>query len=300
MSPARRAWIIGCAIAAAAALLFATKGVLIKLALQAGADPTALLAVRMGLSLPCFAIAAWWYGRGASPISQREQIAIVIFGLVGFHLASWLDVQGLRFIGVGLERVVLYIYPPLVVFLAWALGGGRPGPVLVAACLVTWVGIGVSCLDQPLQGEHHALGVALVAGSAVAYTVHLIGIEPLMRRHGGERIAALGFCAAGLGVLLHASCVVPPGLWRSQPAALWPLGALLALVGTVVPGLLAGAAIRRIGAGPSAVIGTLGPGVTVLLAWAALGERPGLLAWGGFALTVAGGLMVGLARTRPA
>ena len=34
------------------------------------------------------------------------------------------------------------------------------------------------------------------------------------------------------------------------------------------------------------------------LAWAALGERPGSLAWCGFALTVAGGLMVGLARTQ--
>ncbi|HAT11918.1 MAG TPA: EamA family transporter [Planctomycetes bacterium] len=292
MSPDRRSWLVGCAIAAVAAILFATKGVLIKLALNAGADATALLGVRMGLSLPCFAVAAWWYGRGRTGLSRREAGQVIVLGLVGFHLASWLDVQGLRFIGVALERVVLYIYPPVVVLLGWMLGRGRPGAVLTAACLVTWLGVAVSCLDQPVQGDHLALGVALVAGSALAYAVHLVGIEPLMRAHGGARVAALGFCAAGVGVLIHAAVAVPTGIWAVQPRELWTLGALLAIVGTVIPGLLAGAAISRLGAGPSAVIGTLGPGVTVLLAWAVLGEQPSAAAWIGFALTVVGGALI--------
>jgi drug/metabolite transporter (DMT)-like permease len=294
MSPDRRLWLLGCGMAAVAAILFATKGVLIKLALNAGADATALLAVRMGISLPCFALAAWWYGRGRTALSRREAGLVIILGLVGFHLASWFDVQGLRFIGVALERVVLYIYPPVVVLLGWLLGRGRPGAVLTTACLVTWLGVGVSCLDQPLHGDHLALGVALVAGSALAYAVHLVGIEPLMRAHGGARVAALGFCAAGIGVLVHAAVALPTGIWSVQPRELWTLGALLAIVGTVIPGLLAGAAISRLGAGPSAVIGTLGPGITVLLAWAMLGEQPTTLAWIGFALTVVGGAVVGL------
>ncbi len=71
-------------------------------------------------------------------------------------------------------------------------------------------------------------------------------------------------------------------------------GIALALVGTVVPVLLAGAAMRRIGGGPTAVIGTIGPGVTVLLAWAWLGEAPTVWTWLGLALTVAGGLAVSL------
>lgn len=284
----------GCVLAAVAAILFAAKGVLIKEALLAGADATALLAVRMGISLPCFALAAWWFGRGALALPRRAQLAVAAFGLIGFHLASWLDVQGLRHITVALERVVLYIYPTLVVGLAWMLGRGRPGALLAIAVAVTWAGIATSCLDQPLGGGDLALGVGLVAGSAAAYAVYVVGIEGHVRRHGGMRIAALAMCTACSGVLAHALLAVPWSVWAVQPALLWRDGILLALVGTVVPVLLAGAALRRIGGGPSAVIGTIGPGITVVLAWAWLGERPSVWTWVGLALTVVGGLAVSL------
>ncbi len=284
----------GCLLAAGAAILFAAKGVLIKDALNAGADATALLAVRMAVGLPCFALVAWWMGRGAQALGRRELILVGVYGVVGFHLASWLDIQGLRFIGVALERIVLYIYPTLVVLLAWAIGRGRPRPVLAGAVVITWVGVAVSCFGQELAGTHLALGVGLIAASAAAYAVHVVGMEPLTRRHGGMRVAALGMCVACTTALLHSAVQVPLATWAVQPPQLWSRGIALALVGTVVPVLLAGAALRRIGGGPSAVIGTIGPGVTVLLAWAWLGEEPTEWTWLGLALTVAGGLAVSL------
>lgn len=284
----------GCVMAAVSAVLFAAKGVLIREALLAGADPTALLAVRMAISLPCFALAAWWFGRGAPALPWRVRAAVAALGLVGYHLASWLDVQGLRFVTVALERIVLYIYPTLVVALAWAIGRGRPGWALLAAVAVTWAGIAVSCLGQPLGGSDLAVGVALVAGSAMAYAVHVVGIEPQVRRWGGMRVAAWAMCTACVGVLLHAAVAVPIAAWPAQPAVLWRDGIALALVGTVAPVLLAGAALRRIGGGPSAVIGTIGPGITVLAAWAWLGEQPTVWTWVGLVLTVAGGLLVSL------
>jgi drug/metabolite transporter (DMT)-like permease len=286
----------GCLLAAASAILFAGKGVFIRDALLAGADPTALLAVRMGISLPCFALVAWWLGRGQRSVPRGDAVAIVALGVVGYHLASWLDICGLAHIGVALERIVLYIYPTLVVGLAWALGRGRPGRTLAAAVAVTWAGVAVSCIGQPLEGSGIALGVALVAASAAAYSVHVVGIEPLVRRHGGVRVAALAMCAAGATGLVHALVQVPLAAWPAQPGELWSRGAALALVGTVAPVLLAGAALRRIGGGPSAVIGTIGPGVTVLLGWAWLGEAPTAWTWLGLALTVAGGLAVALAK----
>lgn len=284
----------GCVLAAVSAILFAAKGVLIKEALLAGSDATALLAVRMAVSLPCFAVAAWWFGRGAARLPRRTLAGVAALGMIGFHLASWLDIQGLRHISVALERVVLYVYPTLVVGLSWALGRGRPGVVLVAAVVITWAGIAVSCLDQRLAGSDLALGVALVTGSACAYAVYVVGIEPQTRLHGGMRIAALGMCAACSGVLLQAAVQVPVSVWCVQPAIMWRDGIALALVGTVVPVLLAGAALRRIGGGASAVIGTIGPGVTVLAAWAWLGEEPTRWTWIGLGLTVAGGLAVSL------
>jgi len=92
MSSPLRAHLVGCAVAAAAAALFGTKGVFIKLALEAGADATALLAVRMGASLPAFALVAWWTCRRAPPLPRRTLVLIALWGLIGFHAASWLDV----------------------------------------------------------------------------------------------------------------------------------------------------------------------------------------------------------------
>ncbi len=289
---------LGCLLAAASAILFAAKGVLIKDALNAGADATALLAVRMAVSLPCFALVAWWMGRGAARLGRRDLLLTGLFGVCGFHLASWLDIQGLRHVGVALQRIVLYVYPTLVVALAWAVGRGRPGGVLVIAVAVTWAGIALSCVGQPLAGADLALGVMLVAGSAAAYAVHIVGIEPVMKRHGGVRVAALGMCVACASALLHVLVQVPLALWAAQPSELWSRGTTLALLGTVVPVLLAGAALRRIGGGPAAVIGTVGPGITVLLAWAWLGETPTGWTWIGLALTVAGGLAVSVAKPR--
>lgn len=298
MEPARRAHLIGCLIAAVAAILFATKGVLVKLALNDGVDATALLAVRMLVSLPCFALAAWWLGRGREPVPARSRLAVLALGVVGFHVASWLDFQGLRFIGVALERIVLYIYPTLVMLFAWAAGRGRPGALLAAAAAVTWAGVAVSCLDQPLAGEHLALGVGLVVASAAAFAVHLVGIEPFTRRLGGARTVAWAMCAACSGVLVHALIALPASAWHGSPM-LWPAGAALGLGATVVPVLLTGMAVARIGAAPSAVIGSIGPGMTVLLAWRVLGEVPTVLTWIGFALTIAGGVAIGLARPKP-
>lgn len=294
MDPTRRSQLTGAACAVTAAALFATKGVAIKWALQRGADATALLGVRMAVSLPCFAILAWTLSRGQTRMTRRELAEVAVLGLVGYHLASWLDVQGLRFIGVALERIILYIYPTAVVLLAWAMGRGRPGPLLLAAVGVTWAGVALSCHDQSLADASLA-GVALVAGSAIAYAVHLVGIEPLTRRHGGARVAAMAMCAACTGVLVHAALAVAPAILAAQPAAAWQAGLILGLVGTVVPVLLAGVAVRRIGPGRFAVIGTVGPGVTVLLAWRMFGEVPSAATWVGFALTIAGGLAVGLA-----
>lgn len=287
---------VGCLLAATAAVFLACKGVLVKDALLAGADPTAIIAVRMGVSLPCFVAVLWWCSRGAPPISWRTIGLVAVLGLIGFHLASWLDVLGLRHVSVALERIVLYVYPTLVVGMNWALGRARPGPAMLIAVAVTWLGIAVSFADQTLAGSDVATGVLLVLGSALAYAIYMVGIEPTMRRFGGLRITALAMCAACSGVVVHGILAVPAELWAVQPAELWRDGVLLAAFATVLPILMGGAALRRIGGGPSAIISTIGPGVTVLAAWAWLGERPSPWTWAGLALTVAGSLVVGFKR----
>jgi drug/metabolite transporter (DMT)-like permease len=288
----------GCLLAALSAILFATKGVLIKDAIAAGAPATAILGVRMAVSLPCFILVAWWMGRKAAPIPRADLLRMAALGVIGYHLASWLDIHGLAHISVALERVVLYVYPTLIVGLGWALGRGRPGGGLLLAVVITWLGIAVSYASQPLGGTDLTWGVALVLGSAAAFAIYVVSIEPLTKRHGGVRTVAVAMCAACTSAVVHAAMAVAPSAWMAQSPVLWSRGIALALVGTMAPVLLAGAALRLIGGGPSAVIGTIGPGITVLLGWYWLGEAPTIWTWIGLAMTLAGGLMISLTPRR--
>ena len=63
-----------------------------------------------------------------------------------------------------------------------------------------------------------------------------------------------------------------------------------------LPALLQAEGVRRIGAQRGAVLSTVGPPTTVLIAWALLGERLGGWQWLGIALIVGGILALDLAR----
>jgi drug/metabolite transporter (DMT)-like permease len=71
------------------------------------------------------------------------------------------------------------------------------------------------------------------------------------------------------------------------------LAGAMALFSTVLPVWMVSEAIRRLGAGPVSLIGTLGPVVTLFLGWIILDETIGLFQILGGALVVAGVVLVG-------
>jgi len=78
-----------------------------------------------------------------------------------------------------------------------------------------------------------------------------------------------------------------------QPAPVMLLAAAMALFSTVLPVWMVSEAIRRLGAGPVSLIGTLGPVVTLFLGWLILAEPIGLFQLLGGTLVVAGVMLVG-------
>ncbi|MFI4924780.1 MAG: DMT family transporter, partial [Vicinamibacteria bacterium] len=117
---------VGPACAAFGTLGFSFKAILIKLAYAAApVDAITLLALRMLYSAPFFIAMAWWAGRGAAPIGRRDWLAISGLGFIGYYLASLLDFMGLRYVTASLERLVLYLYPTMVVLLS-AMFLGKP------------------------------------------------------------------------------------------------------------------------------------------------------------------------------
>ena len=111
--------------ALAGVVSFAFRPVLIKLCYAvAPVSATTLLFLRMSLSLPFFLAMAWWL-RGEQPIARRDWLGIVGLGFLGYYLASLLDFLGLQYVPAGLGRLIMFLYPTLVVVLS-AVFLGKP------------------------------------------------------------------------------------------------------------------------------------------------------------------------------
>src|ERR1700712_3995361 len=113
---ARPVW-PGLALAPAGALAFSGKAIIVKLAYRHGVDAVTLIMYRMLFALPLFVLLAWWAGRGKPALTRRDWVVVCGLGCTGYYLASFLDFAGLAYISAGLERLILYLNPTLVLFL---------------------------------------------------------------------------------------------------------------------------------------------------------------------------------------
>src|ERR1043165_7490725 len=119
-SASRTRW-AGLPLAVLGAIAFSGKAIIVKLAYRYGVDAVTLIMYRMLFALPLFVWLAWWAGRGKRPLTQRHWSAGFALGFSGYYLASFLDFAGLAYITAGLERLILYLNPTLVLALGAVL-----------------------------------------------------------------------------------------------------------------------------------------------------------------------------------
>ncbi len=280
-----------------AALGFSTKAVLVKLAYACHAqlDAITLMVLRMLFSLPFFLGAVLWlrYRGEAPPPTRREMALIAISGAMGFYLASLLDFSGLAYIPASLERMILFLYPTLVVLFS-ALRYRRPITVGEGSALtLSYVGIAV-VFFRPLGTVPDGLwpGVALVFASAVLFALHMMLSGSQVRRSGSVAFTAYAMTAASLAAGLHFG-VSHPLAALDLPVPVYGLALLMALLSTVLPAFLMNAGIRRVGASSASIIASGGPVATLFLAWLLLDESLSTMQITGSAMIVAGMMLVG-------
>lgn len=299
--------LIGTTLVVLAAFGFSSKAILIKLAYayQPGLEPITLMALRMSFALPLFlAVAHWNRGRAAiEPAQRRDWALLLVIGLLGYYLASLLDFAGLQYISAGLERLILFLYPTLVILLSALFLGRRIGGREVAALLLSYAGIAVvfgqSIGTGPPGANQNAIivGGLLVFGSALSFAVFMMGSGSLIRRFGSVRFTAWSMTIASVATLSHYGIkhAMDGDLARlaELPPAIYLLALLMALVSTVLPAFLMNAGIQRIGPGHASIVSGGGPVMTLMLAWLVLGEVMTPLQLAGTALVLAGVWTVG-------
>ncbi len=280
------------------AILFSTKAIIVKKAFaDTSMDALTLLTVRMIFSLPFFIAAAFLVNKKYNPpqLSVRQWWQIIALGLFGYYLSSYFDFAGLQYISAGLERLILFLYPTLVLLINSLLFRNKVTGVQWIALVLTYAGIAIAFYDEmklDIDNPHFILGSFLVFMCSVTYAFYIAGSAKIIPLVGASRFTAYAMLSATAGIFIHF-------LLRGNTASLhfnedmWQYGLLLALIATVLPTFMLSAGLKRIGANNAAIISAVGPVSTILQAHWILGENIHRGQITGTLLVIAGVLLIG-------
>jgi drug/metabolite transporter (DMT)-like permease len=291
-SSSRHAW--GVLFAVVSAIGFSTKAIFVKLAYMEPIDAVTLLALRMAFSAPFFMFAMFLRDERAEVLRGKDWLAILLLGLVGYYLASFLDFLGLQYISAGLERLILFLYPTMVILISALVFRERIGRTVVIALLLSYAGIVLVFMhDFSISGEGLFVGGSLVFASALAYAIYLVGAGRTIARIGSMRFTAYAMTVACAACILQFFLTHPPSDLQ-QSVRVYGLTVGMALFSTVLPAFALAAAMRRIGSMHTSMVGALGPVATIYLAYVFLGEKLSCIQLAGSALVLTGVMMISL------
>lgn len=250
---------------------FACKGIFIKLAYAYGITAAPLLMLRMLFALPFYlAMALWLHQRSQMALSRKNLIQIVGVGLLGYYLSSLLDFWGLETISAGLERLVLYIYPTIVVLILAVWKKKVVSTKEKLAMAVAYVGMIFIFLHELQLQQNFSntmKGGLLVFAGAITYAFFVVMTSEKAKEVGSLTFTTYCMLAASVGVIIH-NLIFIDLRELNQPHPVYWLALALAFFSTVIPSFLMNKGIASIGASKAAIMGSIGPVITVFLgAW---------------------------------
>lgn len=290
---AKRLPYAGYAMAAAGASLFATKGILIKLAYAQGIDAETTLALRMILALPFYLVIgvhafAGMRAKGEPLPDSGLWLRMIGVGLIGYWTSSYLDFKGLEYISAHFERLILFTYPLFVVLIGAAFFRQPIKPKALLAFAISYAGLGVLFMQNMAAfGSSTMTGALYVLSAAVTFALYQLLAKPLIMKIGPQLFTCIAMGAAAVAVILQFLLTHPVETIFVSPS-LWGLGLALAFGATVLPSFFLSAALKQISAQANATIGMLSPVITIVLAMAVLGDAITGSEWLGAGLVILG------------
>jgi drug/metabolite transporter (DMT)-like permease len=230
---------------------------------------------------------AGWPPRAAWP--GIAATGVLWFGVYMVAL-NW----GEQHVDAGTAAMVVNTGPILIVLLSgWLLGEGLPRPLMVGIT-VSFAGVILVAIATS-AGRHPSLaGVLLCLLAAVSYALAVVSQKPALRHASALQVTTLGCAVGALACLPFTGQLVSQ--LRTAPLTATLSVAYLGVFPTAVAFTTWAYALARTSASKMGATTYLVPALTVLMAWAILGQVPGWLALAGGTLCLAG---VALSRRRP-
>jgi len=276
------------------AICFSVKAILIKLAYRHQIDALTLLTLRMTFSLPFFMMVYFFQkSKNRIPtVSNIDYFKIAILGLLGYYTASIFDFWGLEYITASLERLILFIYPTLVVLISFFFLKIKITRNAILALLLTYMGVFVVFQDAAVLSQKDLWkGTVCIFISSVTYAAYLVGSGEYIKKIGSVNYTAIAMMVSCMGVIVHFLIVQPVDIFNLTITE-YGFGFTIAIISTVIPTFLVSEGVKLMGANNASIVASIGPVATIAMGSVFLGEPITLIETLGTVLVIGGVVLI--------
>lgn len=274
-----KSFIYGIILGLIGIVLFSSKAVMVKMAYQYNIDAVSVLLFRMLFSFPFYVVIAIVYRKKSNEVVlvKNDYLWVAFFGIVGYYLSSYFDFVGLIYIKASLERIILFLYPTIVILFNKLFLKQTVSKEQIYAIVLTYVGIIIAFWNEvAISGSDTYLGGFFILLCAITYAAYLSGSGWLIPKFGVMKFTAYVMIVSCICVFIHYGITNKIDL-LNYPWQVYLLGFLIAIFATVIPSFLVSTSIKLISSSNFAVIAAVGPISTIILAAIFLNEQLTLL-----------------------
>ena len=253
--------------------LFSIKPVFIKLAYQYSGDAVSIMSLRAISSVPIYIIMMLWLLRKTEHRDNLKQygLAASAIGVLGYYVASYLDIAAMAHISAQLERLLIFLFPSFVVLISWTVLKQKPAQGTFKAIALGYIGVAFIVFhDLGSMGNNVLIGSGLAIASAFVFACYLIMSKKLITKMGSQLFTCIGMGSAGIIILIQSQ-------WQGvNVIVLDPmlilLGISLGIFCTVLPSFFVAAAMQKLNPSQLSLTSNVGPAITAVFAITLLNE----------------------------
>ncbi|WP_100612348.1 DMT family transporter [Confluentibacter lentus] len=293
-------FIYGILIGLIGIVLFSSKAVMVKLAYQYDVDAISILFLRMLFSFPFYLAVVFWNRKKTADavLKTKDYYWLIFFGVVGYYLSSYFDFVGLQYIKASLERIILFLYPTIIIILNRVFLKKTITSKQLLAIGITYVGVVITFWGEVVvSGSNVYLGGFLILLCAITYAAYLVGSGWLIPKFGVVKFTSYAMIVSCVCVFLHYLIMNETSIF-SFTWEVYLLGLLIAIFATVIPSFLVSISIKMIDSSNFAIVAGAGPVSTIILAGIFLGEQLTWLQLFGALVVIFGILLVSLKKVK--
>ena len=223
--------------------------------------------------------------RGFTRPARRDWLTIVVIGVLWYAVYHVALNEAERRVDAGTASMLLQVSPMIITVLAIAFLGERATSGLVVGLLVSFAGVTLIGLATS-GGGGVLVGVLLCLVSCAAYAVSVVLQKPILTRLPALELTFLAVVVGALATTPFAPSLVEEASAAPSSSVWWLL--YLGVFPTAVAMTTYVFALGQLSASTMGLSTYLVPPITVVIAWAFLGETPPALAYVGGVLCLAG------------